>query len=299
MSAPSIRITDANEGHSYDPDWILPENDDRHRESLPLFGSGSPSLQDPEDDNESTAFSSISLPKQVSDLFKKPKHKKNKKRDYGTSLPPRDVVDDDDISAIDNVPSVGGGSATTATAAAGRPHVPRQNPCLWIFHFVQFTACVSSICLVATQVIPVIMVPGEVMTRMGALSLALKVYVSVFCVAIIIVEADLPVPWIQQSPLMTRFFSRGFIYSFIGLVCVEESYSERIRDIVHQKDQFQVGWAAIFMQISSWLMLGIGFIYMILGMFCLKRLRDRLKQKEITEWKQYRRDLKEWKDLHE
>ena len=267
----------------------------RHRdETLPLFGSGTPSLRDP--DEEEPKPYSIFLPQKVGAIFKKKDvDNKKTKKDYGSLVSKDTEEDEDDISAIDHVPSVG-----STLGMAGKPHVPRQNPCLWMFHFIQFTSCVASLCLVATQIIPLVILPSsEIMTRTGALSIALKIYISVFCLMFVVVETDAPVPWIQQSALLIRFFSRGFIYSFIGLVCVEESYSERIRDMVHQKDQFSVGWAAIFMQISSWCMLSVGITYMVLGLFCLKGLRDRLKQKEIDEWKQYRKELKEWKELNE
>jgi hypothetical protein len=266
-------------------------------EALPLFGSGNPSLHDPVEEVKSS-HSSVFHPAGIAAIFKK-----NKTDGYGSIAQKEsdddeedeDDDDDDDLSPSGQTPSIGSTFGTSS-----KPHIPRQNPCLWLFHFIQFMACVSSLCLVATQIIPIILLPADqIMTRMNALSLALKVYISVFCLMFIIVEADLPVPWIQQSPLLVRFFSRGFVYSFIGLVCVEESYSERVRDILHLKDEFHVGWAAIFMQISSWLMLAIGCIYMIMGIFCLKGLRDRLKQKEAKEWKHYRKEMKEWRDLHE
>ena len=41
-------------------------------------------------------------------------------------------------------------------------------------------------------------------------------------------------------------------------------------------------------------MLGIGIVYMLLGMFCCKRVRDHYKQREIDAWKQYKQDLQTW-----
>jgi hypothetical protein len=41
-------------------------------------------------------------------------------------------------------------------------------------------------------------------------------------------------------------------------------------------------------------MLGIGIVYMLLGMCCCKRVRDHYKQKEIDAWKQYKLDLQTW-----
>jgi hypothetical protein len=250
-----------------------------------------------QDSPEESKVKPLSIPA----IFKRSDHDKKSRNNYGSvSRREMDVneKDDDNVCGLGRAPSSVGSNVSANNA--GKPHMPRQNPCLWIFHFIQFTACIASVCLVATQIIPLVFLPtNELLTRMGVLSLALKVYISVFCLLFVIVEADLPVPWIQQSPLLERFVSRGFIYSFIGLVCVEESYSERVRDIVRQKDEFRVGWAPIFMQISSWLMLGMGIVYMVFGVFCLKRFRDRLKQREVEEWRQYRKDLREWQDLND
>jgi hypothetical protein len=44
-----------------------------------------------------------------------------------------------------------------------------------------------------------------------------------------------------------------------------------------------VGWLAIFMQISSLFMLGVGVLYMLLGVFCLRGLRDRTQREEQEE----------------
>jgi len=53
------------------------------------------------------------------------------------------------------------------------------------------------------------------------------------------------------------------------------------------------------MQISSWLMLGNGILYMLMGICCLKRQKDRLREEEIEAWKNYRKEIKEWRELYE
>jgi hypothetical protein len=151
-----------------------------------------------------------------------------------------------------------------------------------------------------TQAIPITLKTStSYPVQITFLSLALKVYISLFCITFVLVESNLPIPFIRTSELLQAFISRGFIYSFLGLICVEEAYSERVRDIVsHGKEEFYVGWLAIFMQISSWFMLGVGTLYMLLGVFCLRGFRDRLQREEEEEWKKYREDLKKWKETH-
>ena len=151
-----------------------------------------------------------------------------------------------------------------------RPHLPRQNPCLWLFHLLQGITVTSSLCLLTTQILPLVLIPAhDIPNKFGVSSLALRAYISLFCILFILTEADVPVPLVQHSNLLQRYASRGFLYSFLGLVCVEQSYSERVKQIVEtggdEKNLAHVEWAAIFMQLSSWVMLGIGILYLLMG----------------------------------
>lgn len=271
----------------------------RHREeTAPLFGTGDITLTDPESLEPTPKEKPETKSSEEDDEEDNPFAKNYK---YGS------IADDEDEEGAQNTTTVRMSNKSSgvdadenesrSTVADPMPYMPRYNPCLWIFHLLEGVAVVTALCLLTTQVLPLFMVPrAQIMDDIGVLSLALKVYISMFCFMFIIVETDLPVPLIRSSPLLQTYTSRGFIYSFLGLICVEESYSERVKDILaHGKDSFHVGWAAIFMQISSWVMLSIGVIYMMLGVCCLKRLRDRLKQQEIDAWKKYREETRAWK----
>ena len=60
---------------------------------------------------------------------------------------------------------------------------------------------------------------------------------------------------------------------------MEEAYSVRINDMQeHKGEEFHVAWASLFMQVSSWLVVVVGMIYMMCGMCCLRAIRDKLKQ---------------------
>jgi hypothetical protein len=183
-------------------------------------------------------------------------------------------------------------------AAIAKPHMPRQNPCLWCFHLLEGFATIVSLCLLVTQVLPLFYVRfSDFAGQIDFLSLALKVYISFFCLFFIATELGLPLPPVQASPMLQNYTSRGVLYSFLGLICVQEAYSERVKDMVDHRDDayFHVGWAAIFMQITSWLMLGVGVVYILLGVCCLKRLRDRMEQDEKVTWANYRQGIAEWK----
>jgi hypothetical protein len=197
--------------------------------------------------------------------------------------------------------------ATNAAMLKTKPHMPNDRPILWLFHLLQGVAVIAALCLLVTQAIPIILSGfTSYQVEITFLSLALKAYISLFCITFILVESNLPIPFLRTSELLQAFISRGFIYSFLGLICVEEAYSERVRDIVSRDivnhssrtDEFHIGWLSIFMQISSWFMLGVGAFYMLLGVFCLRGLRDRMQRQENEDWKKYREDLKVWTETY-
>jgi hypothetical protein len=65
--------------------------------------------------------------------------------------------------------------------------------------------------------------------------------------------------------------------------------------LAHANEKFHVAWFALFLQVSAWSLCLLGVLYFVLGLFCLKRLRDRLVNQDRERWKDYREALKEWK----
>lgn len=110
-----------------------------------------------------------------------------------------------------------------------------------------------------------------------------------FCIVILLVEWDFRLPFVQNSALLQKWISRGFLYSFVGLTGMEMSYSLRIDDMVkHDADKFRISWMPLFMEISSWLMFVTGCIYMTMGICCLKGLRKKLQDRYQQRMQEYR-----------
>ena len=142
----------------------------------------------------------------------------------------------------------------------------------------------------ATQILPLFFLSIK---EIGLAEMVQKVYVTLFCLLFSLVEWDVPVAFLKNASFLQAYFSRGFLYSFLGLSCLEEAYSERVKDmVVHSKEQFHVSWISLFMQISSWMMLALGILYMLLGMCCLKLLRDKLKDEDKEKWATHREAMK-------
>ena len=173
---------------------------------------------------------------------------------------------------------------------SGKPEAPRRNCILGSFYFIEGFGVITSLCLMATQILPLFFLS---MKEIGLAEMVQKVYVTLFCFLFLLVEWDVPVAFLKDASFLQAYFSRGFLYSFLGLSCLEEAYSERVKDmVVHSKEQFHVSWISLFMQMSSWMMLALGILYMLLGMCCLKLLRDKLKDQDKEKWATYRDAMK-------
>lgn len=292
-----------------EPLWLSKDNDHllqkEDEESEALFGTGNIPLDGevtdhptPIPDVESQPSNSNygSIKEESPSLASSNKSKKNKKKQTKQN-PPTTIFDDEveDKKSYDNS-SVSDADDDDLTMESTKPHMPNRNWCLAFFRLVAGVTVLASLGLLVTQLLPLIF--GGIQSQ-GYFDLALKVYVALFCLLFLLVEFDAPVPVIRNSFLLQAYLSRGFIYSFLGLICLQEAYSERVKEIVStHADEFHVAWASLFMQISSWLIFACGIFYMFMGICCLKRLRDKLREKDKKAWKKYRKELKEWKRLN-
>lgn len=275
-----------------------------------LFGSGEVSLLDPVVHVQAAATV-------VGDLSSKQDRDKvvaskslpvDKTRNYGTLTTAvsrggggGDADDEEKAMLVETAPSEFVKTAMVDPESL-KPHRPGQDPCLWLFHMLEGIAVTAALCLLVSQILPFLLVQqrSDITKKIGINSMALRLYISVFCVLFMGTEMGTPLSIVRNSQLLQTYASRGFLYSFLGLVCVEESYSERVRDIVaHVGDSFHIGWASVFMEVSSWLMLSTGMVYILLGVCCCKRLRDRKKQREVDAWKKYKEDMTAWKQRFE
>ena len=252
-------------------------------ENAPLFGTGKLPSRDEDDGDDD-------------EELQKPFIEEKMSSKYGS------MDNDEEETAEPTVVSTGSNAFSkqskkkvtkVALTETGKPEIPRRSCVLASFHFVEGFGVVTCLCLMATQVMPIIVIP---LSEIGVMSLVLKIYVSVFCVLFILVEWDVPFPFLKNATFLQTYISRGFLYSFIALSSLEEAYSERVKDMVaHARDQFHVAWFSLFMQVSSWMMLSLGVLYMLVGVCCMKQLRDKLVRQDRERWAAYREAMKVWR----
>ncbi|CAJ1941994.1 unnamed protein product [Cylindrotheca closterium] len=202
---------------------------------------------------------------------------------YGATTQDNNTDDGEGKSVISHITTE---DTATARTAGGTLEGPRKNIVLYVFHWIEAFAICCCVALMITQVFPLFFIPLD---KINPGAIVLKIYISIFCGVFILVEYDAAVPFLKDSQILQNYLSRGFVYSFLGVSALEEAYSERVQDTVgHQKDEFHVAWLGVFMQVTAWLMFGVGLLYMVLGVCCMKRLRDKLQRDDRQKWKDFR-----------
>ena len=101
-----------------------------------------------------------------------------------------------------------------------------------------------------------------------------------------------------QSKLIQNWISRGFLYTFLGVVQIEQ-YTAMIlngsldseKSIRFHMLTWTVEWTSVFIQISSWWMIGTGCLYFVLGVFCLQSVTDSRRKEYQTRLKLYEQEL--------
>lgn len=180
------------------------------------------------------------------------------------------------------------------------PERPKIDPCLWVFHFIEGITAISAILLFSTQIAPFLFVRAKHLNKdLGFVAIIERLYISVFCILVVITESRVPIPLVRDSQILQQYISRGFLYSFIGIICLEEAHSERVLGLLTDTAGFHILWAALFMEVSAWSMLGMGMLYMALGILCMKILRDRMAEREERIWSRYRKEVADWKRRRE
>lgn len=115
--------------------------------------------------------------------------------------------------------------------------------------------------------------------------------------AIILVELELPIVFFRQSSVLQHFVTRGLLYSFVGLAAHIEADSVQIREIIRHKNSssepIYVPWMALLMMMTALPLIVFGILYVLLGVFCMQSVRDRLKQEHEERLKVYRASLLE------
>lgn len=314
-----------------DPSWMDSENDEGHREEVEplLFGKGNLDLTDPDETDSpkkgsktnspkgygSTESNSPKAPKQSfwtldtpatsdppppTDEDSEPEHWADEKeggspKKGGSSGEDWANEDDDDVENGDDSPVM---DEATFNEQTGRPRRPTRHCCLRMFNAIGTYAMITNLALLISQLLPLITIPWE---ENDLSYLVLKVYLCVFAIILFFVEVDHPaIPFLKKASFLRTFATRGFLYTFFGLVCFNEADSEKAYNALRAQNEdllslFQVSWYALFNQLAAWSLISVGILYFLLGILCMQPVRNRYAYHDRQKWKAYREALEKWK----
>jgi len=156
----------------------------------------------------------------------------------------------------------------------GKSCVPAWNNSPMIFVFISMLALIACICMVIAQILPFFFV------KINILQGCLRVYMILF--TLVFVLSEIEVRYVAENVTsLQNWVLRGVMYSFIGLIGAEESRSVVEYRSVNGKLRAGLNTKviSIFIEISSWAMVGAGLLYFLMGIFRLKRIKDKRRNK--------------------
>ena len=138
-----------------------------------------------------------------------------------------------------------------------------------LFRLLKFITILIAVLLMIAQVISLVYLPFD------GVELILKIFLSSFCVMIILNELE----WwglLRASPLLWNWIPRGYLYAFIGVVSVEENNLKPSSGALNTLPFDYT--AALFIETASWLMFFIGILYISLGLCCCQVYQAKVRE---------------------
>ena len=115
-------------------------------------------------------------------------------------------------------------------------------------------------------------------------------YLVIFCASFVLTESN--VSSLQRITFHNNWITRGFIYTFIGLVGMEQDLAIRVEEIAAGTTHvlgptYGLLFATLFMDLTTWFVIGVGGAYTLLGLLCLQGWYERLEEEhrqKVREW---------------
>lgn len=201
---------------------------------------------------------------------------------------------------------------------------PHRTLGLIFFDFIRFIALSANIRFFNTELMPVLLN----WKNMDILNKCLRVFMASSAILLIAVEFPDLFPFLHHHhdtttsvnnnnsstqttaaaggatpPLyFSNWIPRGIFYLFLSLIMFEQQLVVEFIDDKRHASKSSRFFDGIFMVISASIMLLVGLIYILLGMFCMQRVMERVRREEKARWDEYwikLKKLEEEEDLEE
>mmetsp|Transcript_4823 Transcript_4823/g.7310 ORF Transcript_4823/g.7310 Transcript_4823/m.7310 type:complete len:172 (-) Transcript_4823:70-585(-) len=135
---------------------------------------------------------------------------------------------------------------------------PRQGCFLSFFYFLNLVSVIVAL-LVAISLVLVLALSKDI----SIVEIITRLYGIVFCFVIVFAELEWPLA-LRETLIFKLWPIRGALYIFLGLLTLEFSDFSDDNDL-----------AKVFHNIIGWIMVGIGAFYFVLGVTCMRRVREK------------------------
>jgi len=175
---------------------------------------------------------------------------------------------------------------------------PHRTLGLLFFDFLRFVTIGVNVRCVNTQMVPLFLAWGRM--EMELLHIALRIFMTLFSLLLILVEFPDLLPCLQHAPpsnsttsprspplYIVNWIPRGIFYVFLSTICFEQSIVVRALDAARNASTSSRFFDGIFIVLSAWFMLVVGVVYILLGLFCIQKVMERVRKDEKEKWKEY------------
>ena len=202
-----------------------------------------------------------------------------------------DIIQEDDAFLIDEENNQEGSHVKQKV---------RPTCCHSVFIFFNTYSAISLVLLVISQFAPFYFIKIE------GLHLYLRIYIAFFSFILFLIELEVPY-FAGQNGLSENWILRGIFHSFLGLINQEESLviSSEAKNNLKISNQDDLTEAEILIellvQVSSYMMVISGILYGLMGLLCLKGVKEKYQQsyrESVEKERQREIILKEENILH-
>ncbi|GKY91325.1 hypothetical protein MPSEU_000104700 [Mayamaea pseudoterrestris] len=166
------------------------------------------------------------------------------------------------------------------------PLRPQRSCLLQTFILIRIISTLITLCFILSQVGLWVIVPGIIV------QMILRSYVILFCIILMAAEWNIKILPDFLSPANNEayknWFYRGFQYSFIGVIGLEESYATLGHNYPDTPSFAQIAFADI-LRGSAFAMFGMGILYMIMRLLFLNKLWELVDARYHQQLEEVRR----------
>lgn len=163
---------------------------------------------------------------------------------------------------------------------------PQKSICHLFFDALRYFAMAASAMMLTIQIVPLAFFWRDTTW----LQVAVKSYLVLFCASFVVTESHIPL--LKSITFHKNWITRGFVFTFIGLVGMEQDLAIKVEEIAAGKRNvlgptYGVLFATLFMTITTWFVIGVGIVYTLLGLLCCQRWYERLEnehKEKVKEW---------------